>query len=74
MEAVAAHASAVIDARQGEGVVHPGVGAMKRRVEAGDLHGIRKSHMRGCDAGEIMRLMQRSERNELLKLPDDVLI
>ena len=72
VEPVAADALLVIDAGQGECVVDPGVGAMERRIETGDLHRIRKGPLRGLYAGQVMRLVQRRERNKLFQLRDNL--
>ena len=72
MEAITPHAFLVKSARQGESVVHPGVGAMESRVETGDLQRVRKGGACGHDARKVMRLVQRRQRDELLKLRDDL--
>ena len=68
MKAVAAHALVVIGAGQGVGVVDEGMAAMEGGVEAGDLRRRRESLHRRFDAGDIVRLVERRERNERRKL------
>ena len=43
------------------------MGAVEGGVETGDLHGVRKRALRGADAGQIVRLVQRRQRAELLQ-------
>ena len=64
VEAVAAHAFVVIGARQREGVGHERMAAMEGGVEAGDLRDRRKGLHRRFDAGDVVRLVQRRERDE----------
>ena len=68
VEPVAPHALVVIGARQGERVVDEGMAAVERRVEAGDLRRSGKGRDRRLDAGEVVRLVQRRERDELAQL------
>ena len=67
---VSPHALVIEPARQGEGVVDPGVTAMKGRVETGDLHRAGKGRAGGSDGGEVMGLVQRRERVQRGKLRD----
>ena len=64
VKAVAAHALIVKRARQRESVVDEGMRAVKRRVETGDLRHAGKCRPGRFDAGEVVRLVQRRERNE----------
>ena len=64
MKAVAAHALVVIGAGQGVGVIDEGMAAMEGGVEAGDLRRRRECLHRRLDAGDIVRLVERRERNE----------
>jgi len=45
------------------------VAAVKRRIEAGDLGQLRQTVQQQSDRSEIVRLMQRCQRNELLECP-----
>ena len=74
VEAVAAHALVVIGARQGEGVGDEGVAAMERGVEAGDLRRRRECLHRRLDAGDVVRLVQRRERDERPQLRERRLV
>ena len=64
VKAVAAHALVVIGARQSVCVVDEGMAAMESGVETGDLRRRRKGLHRRFDAGDIVRLVERRERNE----------
>ena len=68
VEAVASHAFVVKGARQTECVGHERVAAMEGGVEAGDLRGRRKGLHRRFDAGDVVRLVQRRERDEAPEL------
>ena len=74
VEAVAAHALVVIGARQRIGVVDKRMAAMESGVEAGDLRRRWKRLHRRLDTGDIVRLVQRRKRNELLEGRDHGLI
>ena len=73
MKAVAAQALVVIFARQCKGIIHPRMGTVERGIEAADLDGFGKCHMRGCYSGQIVRLVQGSEWHELFKVGNDIL-
>ena len=66
MEAIASHALVIEVAREREGIVDVGVGAVECRVKAGDLGDARPSRLRRSDPGQIVRLMQRRQRHERL--------
>ena len=68
MEAVTADALVIIGARQREGVGDEGMGAMEGGVEAGDLRYRRERLHRRLDSGDVMRLVQGRERDELAEL------
>ena len=68
MEAVAPDALIVKAARQREDVVDERMVAVKRGVETGDLPR-RQGLASRQDPGDIMRLMQWRERDQLLKRP-----
>ena len=68
MKAVAAHALVVIGAGQSVCVVDEGMAAMESGVEARDLRHRREGLHRRFDAGDIVRLVERRERNERLQL------
>ena len=74
VKAVTAHALVVIGAGQSEGVVDEGVAAMESGIEAGDLRRRREGLHRRLDPGEVVRLVQRRERNEPLKRRDHGLV
>ncbi len=71
METITAHALLIIGPWKREGIVHPRMSAVEGRIKAGDLHGVWEGTPRGGDAGEIVRLMKRGERNEVLKFRDN---
>ena len=64
MKAKPSQAAVIETARQGVGVVDESVAAMKRRIETADLRQRRERLLRRRDAGKIMRLMQRRERDQ----------
>ena len=64
MKSIAANALLGEAARQGERLREIGLGAMKGRVEAGDLRYLRRSLHDRADGGEVVRLMQGRERLE----------
>ena len=68
MKAVAAHAGVVIAPWKGESVGGERMGAVEGGVETGDLDRVRKRAARGAHRGEIVRLMQRRERDKPLNL------
>src|ERR1700744_5910743 len=69
MKAIATHALVVIGARQRVGVVDERMAAVESGVEARDLRRGRESLHRRFDAGDIMRLVERRERDERLQFP-----
>ena len=71
MEAVAAHARVVELLRQREHLRERRVGAVERGVEAGDLRQLRRALQQRADRREVVRLVQRRERHELLELRHD---
>ena len=66
VEAVAANALVIEPARQGEPVGELGMAAVERGIEAGDLRQVGLDCGDGADAGEIVRLMQRRQRDRAL--------
>ncbi len=68
VEAIAPHAFVVIGARQGEGVGHERMSAMEGGVEAGDLRDRRKGLHSRFDAGDVVGLVQRRERDQAPEL------
>ena len=71
MEAVAAHARIVQLGGNGESPRHVGVRRMERGIEAGHLRQVGPAPEEHPDRREIVRLMQRRERHELLELRHD---
>jgi len=67
VEAVPAHSFLRVPPRQGEGLGDRGLGAMESGVEAGDLRQVRGLFGHRLDCLQIVRLVQRCERNERLQ-------
>ena len=74
MKAVAAHALVVIGAGQGVGVVDERMAAMEGGVEAGDLRRRRERLPRRLDAGDVVRLVERRERDQRPQLRERRLV
>ena len=72
VKAVALDALGAERARNGEGLGDSRVGAVKGGVETGYLTDFRQQLGDGLDAVEVVRLVQRGERDELFKLADRV--
>ena len=72
MEPVAPNALFGEPARQREGGSDLRLGMVKRRIETGDLRQGRVQLRDRRDGGEMMRLMQRSERNEASQFGNDL--
>ena len=68
VEAVAAHALGVEPLRNGVMIRDRAVAAMKRGIEAGDLRQIGKALEQRADRREIVRLVQRRQRNVALEI------
>ena len=68
MKAVAAHAFGSDVAGQAEELCDFGLVPVKRRIEASDLRHVRHQRLDGVDAGQVVRLMQRREGGQRLKL------
>ena len=69
VETVAAHARLVHFVGQSEHLREFRIGAMKRRIEAGDLRHLRGALHHCTDRGEVVRLVQRRERDEAGRAP-----
>jgi len=67
MEAVATHAAIGDGLREREGLRDRRLRAMERGVEAGDLWQLRRPYEQVANRREIVRLMQRRERDECLE-------
>ena len=67
VEAVAPHAGFVQLRGQREALRDVGIGAVERGIEAGDLRQLRRALEQAPDRREVVRLMQRRERNQLLE-------
>ncbi len=72
METVAANAAVGDLGRQGEGLGHLGLVAMKGGIEASHLRQFRLVGQQQADRLEVMRLVQRCQRDELLQVSDDL--
>ena len=70
MKAVAPHAALGDRGRQREGLRHLGLRAMERGVEAGHLRQLRAQLRDDLDRLEVVRLMQRRQRAQLLERGD----
>ena len=68
MEPIAAHAFIIECARQGKNIVHERMPTMEGRVETGDLLHMRPRLARRLDAGNVVRLMQRRERDQAAQI------
>ena len=71
VEAVAANALRVETFRQGEVIGNRAMTAVESRIEAGDLRQLRKARAERLHGGEIVRLMQRRQRDVALELGED---
>ena len=71
VEAVAAHTGIIVAAGQAEGLDNAGLTAVEGGVEAGDLRQMRGVGGDGADRCEVVRLVQRGERDQLFKLRQD---
>ncbi len=67
MKAIAADASCREFARQRKFARQRRLASVKSRIEAGDLRHIRCHSGNGPDRGDVMRLVQRRKRDQLLK-------
>ena len=67
VKAIASNTFVVILARQGENVVLPRVIAVKGRIETGNLNRVWKTFHRRPGPGQIVRLMQRRKRRQLVQ-------
>ena len=72
METVAANATVGDRGRQGKGLGHLGLVAMKGGIEATHLRQLRLVLQQQADRLEVMRLVQRCQRDELLQVSDDL--
>ena len=68
MKPVAPYPFFSIAARQGEGLCHRRLRAVKCRIEACNLRQRRRHLRHRFDSRQIVRLMQRSQRDESLQL------
>ena len=74
MKSVAANALLGEPAGQGERLGQIRLGAMERRIEAGDLWNLRRSLHDRADRREVVRLMQRGERLEFGEIVEHSLV
>ena len=74
MKAVAAHALRIEALRDGVVIRDRAVAAMERGVEAGNLRQMRKTRENGADRREIVRLVQRRERDIALKIGEHLVV
>src|SRR5690606_12463400 len=67
VEAIAAQAALPELERQGEACRLARLRGVKRRVEAGDLRQIGEAAFQRADGRDVVRLLQRGQRNQLLQ-------
>ena len=72
VEAVALHAGAADLRGQGDELRHRGLAAVERGVEAGDLRHAGEPLRDRLDGGQVVRLVQGSQRHQLPKLLQDL--
>ena len=74
MKTVTTHAGIVQLGRNRETLCDVGIGGVERGIEARYLRQVRPALEQGADRRQVVRLMQRRERNEFLERGEDICV